>query len=174
MKTDLDCNVLALAFAAAVALSGPMAFGGNFAEDFANPPQKAGVHAWWHWVGYNVSKAGITRDLEAMKSAGLGGATIFTVASHSGRWNGEAMTNQFCVGMSYMNDVWWDHVKFAAEEAARLGLEVGMHNCPGYSVSGGTWIDPEHAMKELVWTKCRAPVIIILYIYQIVYQIVRR
>ena len=60
-------------------------FGGTLDEDFANPPQKAGVHAWWHWVGYNVSKAGITRDLEAMKSAGLGGATIFTIASHSGR-----------------------------------------------------------------------------------------
>jgi len=126
-------------------------------EDFRNPPRAAGVHAWWHWVGYNVSKRGITRDLEAMRDAGLGGATIFTIASHSGRWNGEAMTNQFCAGMSYMNDVWWDHVKFAAEEAARLGLEVGMHNCPGFSVSGGTWIDPEHAMKELVWTKCRAP-----------------
>ena len=141
-------------FAVAVSLAGCIAsaqsFGGTLEDDFKSPPQKAGVHAWWHWVGYNVSKTGITRDLEAMKSAGLGGATIFTIASHSGRWNGEAMTNQFCAGMSYMNDVWWDHVKFAAEEAARLGLEVGMHNCPGYSVSGGTWIDPAHAMKKVV------------------------
>ena len=28
------------------------------------------------------------------------------------------MQNQFCMGMSYMNDVWWDHVKFAAKELA--------------------------------------------------------
>ena len=52
------------------ALAGASVNGGTLAEDFANPPQKAGVHAWWHWVGYNVSKAGITRDLEAMKAAG--------------------------------------------------------------------------------------------------------
>ena len=148
---------LAVVAALTSCIAAAPAFGGTLDEDFKAPPQKTGVCAWWHWVGYNVSKAGITRDLEAMKSAGLAGATIFTIASHSGRWNGEAMTNQFCAGMSYMNEVWWDHVKFAAEEAARLGLEVGMHNCPGYSVSGGTWIDPEHAMKELVWTKCRAP-----------------
>lgn len=77
--------------AASLACASFASFGGTLVEDFANPPQKAGVHAWWLWVGYNVSKAGITRDLEAMKSAGLGGATIFTIASHSGRWNAEAV-----------------------------------------------------------------------------------
>jgi len=124
-------------------------------DDFRSPPRAAGVYVWWHWIGYNVSKSGITRDLEAMRDAGLGGATFFTIASHATR--GEPMQNQFCKGMSYMNDVWWDHVKFAAEEADRLGLDLGMHICPGFSVSGGTWIDPEHAMKEVVWSKCRAP-----------------
>ena len=126
-------------------------------EDFRNPPQKAGVHAWWHWVGYNVSSNGITRDLEAMKAAGMGGATVFTIASHAGTWCNEPMENQFSPGMSYMNDVWWAHLRFAAEEARRLGLEIGMHNCPGYSVSGGPWIKPEHAMKKLVWTVAKAP-----------------
>lgn len=126
-------------------------------EDFRNPPQKAGVHAWWHWVGYNVSSNGITRDLEAMKTAGMGGATVFTIASHAGTWCNEPMENQFSPGMSYMNDVWWAHLRFAAEEARRLGLEIGMHNCPGYSVSGGPWIKPEHAMKKLVWTVAKAP-----------------
>ena len=46
-------------------------------EDFRNPSQKAGVHAWWHWVGYNVSSNGITRDLEAMKAAGMEGQYRF-------------------------------------------------------------------------------------------------
>ncbi len=148
--------VLAAAISAIFSLA-HVACGGTMEEDFASPPREAGVCAYWHWVGYNVSKAGITRDLEAMKAAGMRAATIIVVGSHARRWLIEGMTNQFCPGMSYMNDVWWDHVKFAAEEADRLGLELGMHNCPGFSISGGPWIDAEHAMKELVWTKCRAP-----------------
>lgn len=131
-------------------------FATSLEDDFRNPPQSAGVHAWWHWVGYNVSSNGITRDLEAMKAAGFGGATVFTIASHAGRCR-EPMENKFCRGMSYMNDVWWAHLVFAAEEARRLGLDLGMHNCPGFSVSGGPWITPEHAMKELVWSIAPAP-----------------
>ena len=133
------------------------AAGGELERRFKSPPREAFVHAWWHWVGYNVSSNGISRDLTAMKSAGIGGATVFTIASHGGPWCGEPMENQFCAGMSYMNDVWWSHLKFAAEEADRLGLELGMHICPGFSVSGGTWISPEHAMKGVVWTKCPVP-----------------
>ena len=137
-----------LAFAAV--LTGSAA---TLEEDFLRPPQRVGAQAWWHWVGYNVRSNGITRDLEAMKSAGLCGATVFTIASHAGSWNGPAMSNQFCRGMGYMNDVWWAHLRFAAQEAKRLGLEIGIHNCPGFSCSGGPWIGPELAMKELVWTK---------------------
>ena len=149
-------NVISL-WAVALAAGVSVCSASSLEGDFRRPPQRAGVHAWWHWVGYNVSSNGITRDLEAMKSAGLGGATVFTIASHAGPWCNEPMSNRFCRGMSYMNGVWWDHLAFAAAEAERLGLEIGMHNCPGYSVSGGPWIDPEHAMKELVWTDAPAP-----------------
>ncbi|MBR5549841.1 MAG: hypothetical protein IKU71_08935, partial [Kiritimatiellae bacterium] len=34
---------------------------------FDAPPQSRGANAWWHWQGANVTKSGITRDLEAMK-----------------------------------------------------------------------------------------------------------
>lgn len=152
------CNEMKSLLPAVIAVVVPCALAATtLEEDFLSPPQSAGVHAWWHWVGYNVSSNGITRDLTAMKRAGMGGATVFTIASQAGRWNGSAMANQFCPGMSYMNDVWWAHLRFAAAEATRLGLEIGMHNCPGFSVSGGPWIDPEHAMKKVVWTKAKAP-----------------
>ena len=36
-------------------------------------------------------------------------------------------------------------------EAKRLGLELGIHNCPGYSASGGPWITVDKSMQELVW-----------------------
>ena len=40
---------------------------------FANPSKSARPHTWWHWMNGNVTKAGITADLEAM--ANVGGST---------------------------------------------------------------------------------------------------
>ena len=63
------------------------------------------------------------------------------------------MSTPLCPGMEYMSAKWWEMVKFAVAEAKRLGLELGLHNCPGYSTSGGPWITPELGMKKLVWAK---------------------
>src|SRR5438034_748964 len=46
---------------------------------FVNPPDSARTHTWWHWVSGNVSREGITADLEAMKRVGVGGAQCFSV-----------------------------------------------------------------------------------------------
>lgn len=60
--------------------------------------------------------------------------------------------NQVNAAMAYRNGEWWDVVTFAVAEAARLRLKVGMHNCPGFSVTGGPWIDSAHAMQKVMWT----------------------
>ena len=46
---------------------------------FVSPPDSARPQTWWHWMNGNITKAGITADLEAMKQIGLGGATIVNV-----------------------------------------------------------------------------------------------
>ena len=53
-------------------------------EAFRNPPREAGVWVWWHWQGNNVTRKGVTLDLEAMRDSGIAGATIFTIAEHAG------------------------------------------------------------------------------------------
>ncbi len=35
-------------------------------QGFANPPAGARPHTWWHWMNCNVTREGITADLEAM------------------------------------------------------------------------------------------------------------
>ena len=45
---------------------------------FRNPPFSSGVYTWWHWMNGNITKDGITRDLEAMKANGIAGYTIFS------------------------------------------------------------------------------------------------
>src|SRR5690349_17190721 len=46
---------------------------------FENPPEAAKPLTWWHWVDGNVTKRGVTGDLEAMKRAGLGGCYLFSI-----------------------------------------------------------------------------------------------
>jgi hypothetical protein len=53
----------------------------NLDRGFQNPPQAARVQAFWVWNGTDISKEGITKDLEAMRDEGLGGALIMHVGS---------------------------------------------------------------------------------------------
>src|SRR5438105_1631006 len=53
--------------------------GDELEDGFKSPPDVAKPHTWWHWVSGNISKEGITADLEAMKRIGLGGAQCFSV-----------------------------------------------------------------------------------------------
>ncbi len=115
------------------------------AESFVHPPSAAKPQVWWHWVNGNVSKPGITADLEAMKRAGIGGGTICSL----GQYGPEGPAH-------FNSDLWWDDARFAMSEAGRLGLELGVENCEGWSSSGGPWVKPEDAMKMLVWSEAQA------------------
>ena len=111
------------------------------AAGFANPPGWARPHTWWHWMDGNVTKEGITADLEAMKEVGIGGAQMFTVAQ--GIPKGP---------VDYMSPLWRDLTVHAIKEAGRLGIELCIHNCAGWSSSGGPWVEPENAMQTLAFS----------------------
>ncbi len=117
----------------------------DLAQGFQNPPASARPHTWWHWMNGNITKEGITADLEAMKQIGLGGAQIFNVSE--GIPDGPVL---------FMSPQWRGLVKHAATEASRLGLELCIHNCAGWSSSGGPWITPENAMQTVVVSEVRA------------------
>ena len=122
------------------------------AAQFQTPGLKSGPYVWWHWMGYNITKEGITKDLESMKAAGIAGATMFQITS-SATNRCEPFRNVYRPGITYFNAAWWDALKYASAEAKRLGLELGMHNCVGWSVSGGPWITPEKSMQKVVWSE---------------------
>ncbi len=119
---------------------------------FINPPTSAKPYVWWHWMGSNFSKEGITKDLEAMKAMGVGGATIFNLTSAVQESQAPTLNNPW-PEKTYRSPAYWDAMKHAAAEAKRLGLEIGLHNTVGYSTTGGPWIDEARSMKKLVWRK---------------------
>jgi hypothetical protein len=118
---------------------------------FRNPPTSVKPYVWWHWMGSNFSKLGITKDLEAMKAEGIGGATIFNLSSAVQESHYPTLNNPW-PEQTYRSPAYWEALRFAAAEADRLGLEIGLHNTVGYSTTGGPWIDEERSMQRLVWS----------------------
>lgn len=111
-------------------------------KGFSRPPETAKPMTWWHWMNGNITRAGITADLEAMKRIGLSGAELFNVAQ------GEPPGP-----VNILSPEWRELMQFAISEANRLGLRLAVHNCPGWSESGGPWITPEQSMQRVVFTE---------------------
>lgn len=122
---------------------------------FENPPPSAKTGVWWHWMGCNVTREGIVRDLDWFRRVGIGSATIFGLADACTPW-ATSIRNSPNEGLVAFTPAWWRLVRFACEEAEKRGIELGLHNCPGYTSTGGPWIPPKFAMRELVFNVTNA------------------
>ena len=111
-------------------------------QHFQNPPHSAKPIVWWHWVGGNVTKEGITKDLEWMKRIGIGGFHTFDVIIGGG----QSIEKK----VKYRSPEWLTLVKHTAAEADRLDLDMTMVTAAGWSETGGTWVKPQEAMKKMV------------------------
>ena len=64
---------LALVFGALACTAMAASAGGDLAEQFRRPPDSARPWVYCFWLEGNVTREGITADLEAMRRAGIGG-----------------------------------------------------------------------------------------------------
>lgn len=111
-------------------------------QEFAHPPDSAKPWVYWFWLNGNITREGITADLEAMKRVGIGGVLIMEV------------DQGVPVGpVDFMSPMWRDLFKHVVAEAQRLGLEVNMNDDAGWNGSGGPWIKPEQSMQKVVWSE---------------------
>lgn len=110
---------------------------------FSEPPRESRPKTWFHLIGGNVGKPGLTADLEAIAGAGLSGIQLFH-GQFGGPWPG--VTPQ----VACLSPSWDDMISHTADECRRFGLSFTMQNCPGWAMSGGPWIRPENAMRHLV------------------------
>jgi hypothetical protein len=110
-------------------------------DDFANPPASAKPWVYWFWLDGNITREGITADLESMARTGIGGALIREVAQ--GIPPGP---------VRFATQEWRKLFAHAASEANRLGLEINMNDDAGWCGSGGPWITPDKAMQKVVWS----------------------
>ncbi|MDR3183132.1 MAG: hypothetical protein LBT89_09485 [Planctomycetaceae bacterium] len=113
----------------------------NFAKSFAQPGKEYQPWVYWFWNNSNLTKEGITGDLEAMHRTGIGGVLIMEV--NQGAPQGP---------VDFLGDKWRELYTFMLSEAARLGIEVNMNNDAGWNGSGGKWMKPEDSMQVLTFS----------------------
>ncbi len=112
-------------------------------EGFLNPSASARPWVFWFWINGNVSKEGITKDLEALHRVGVGGLIWMEVSGAKWAPTGDVTT---------LSPQWHDCMQWTVRECARLGMEFDLSVGPGYG-AGGPWITPETSMQELVWSE---------------------
>jgi hypothetical protein len=115
-------------------------------EGFQSPPPSARPELFWDWMHDLVNKEGITHNLEAMKRNGFSGAMIMLCGDVDAGFN---PTHKMPNPVKCMSPEFFEHWKFAAEEANRLGLTLISQCGPGWCHSGGPWITPEQAVQHL-------------------------
>lgn len=125
----------------------------SFAADpletgFAKPPEETKPWVYWYWIDNNISREGITRDLEAMSRVGIGAALIGNIIQQA--------DHQTQVGtVKVLSSEWWSMIEHAIREGGRLGVDIGLFNCPGWSQSGGPWNKESQSMRRVAFTETR-------------------
>lgn len=114
---------------------------------FANPPSEARLHAYWWWLNGNVTKEAITRDLEAMKEKGFGGALIMDAGGADNDGN-----EQVPPGPTFGTAAWRELFRHTLREGRRLEMELALNIQSGWNL-GGPSVTPADAKKILCWTE---------------------
>ncbi len=99
---------------------------------------------YWFWKNGNISREGITADLEAMNEVGIGGMIVMEVSLSVPPGP-----------VAFFSDAWRQLFAYAVSEADRLGLKICINSAPGWTGSGGSWITPDLSMKKVTaseWT----------------------
>ena len=121
-------------------------FGPQDAASFVQPPRLYWPETWFHFIGGNVSREGITADMKAIKQAGISGIQWFH-GNFGGLWPG------IQDGVKALTPEWEDLVAYVGQQADSLGLRLTLQTCPGWAMAGGPWIKPENAMRHLAWSR---------------------
>ncbi|HWC58400.1 MAG TPA: glycosyl hydrolase, partial [Verrucomicrobiae bacterium] len=116
---------------------------------WTNPPVDARMRVYWWWLNGNVTEQSITRDLEAMKAKGIGGAILVDADGSSQEGNLRAPH-----GATFFSPAWRQLFKYALREADRLGLQMSLNIQSGWNL-GGPMVTQDDAPKKLVFTQMR-------------------
>lgn len=139
--------ILAVICISAVSCSEPVKNAGapSLQEGFSNPPLSARPWAYWVWTNGNFNYSQITKDLEDLKSKGMGGFDILDIGERFPE------TGEVPAGPEFLGKESLEAIHYAVREADRLGLELSLIASSSWN-AGGSWVKPEHANMALFST----------------------
>lgn len=115
-------------------------------DGWEHPPRLARTRVWWWWLNGNTDRETITRDLEAMKANGIGGANVIDAGGDSQDGNRPVPH-----GPDFGSPEWRGLFHHALAEADRLGLELGFNIQSGWNL-GGPSVTVEETSKKVAFT----------------------
>ncbi len=128
--------------------AGKKTYAQNLRSHFKDPQGTARPKVYWWWLnGYTDNKR-LKDELIAIKNAGLGGVDIFEI----GLPPASDPNRIIPAGPAFMSDQSLQTIKFAVDEAGKLGLEVGFNLASSWN-AGGSWVEPKFASKTLYFSK---------------------
>jgi alpha-L-rhamnosidase len=100
-------------------------------ERFVHPPDDCRIMMRWWWFGPSATDQELKRELEQMKEAGIGGVEIATLYPLALDDPATGFHNY-----DFVSDEHVEHLRFAADEARRLGLRVDVTLGSGWPFGG--------------------------------------
>jgi hypothetical protein len=95
----------------------------------------------YYWVNGLMNHDGITKDIQKLETAGVGGVFIADVNL--------GIPDD---GPAFNSREWRKLLSHAATEAKEKGLLVALQPAAGWSGMGGPWVPVEDSIKELTWS----------------------
>ncbi len=111
----------------------------DLVKGFIFPPDSIQTSVYWYWLSDNISAEGVMKDLHSMKEVGINRAFIGNIGLEDVPYGRVKM----------FSDEWWEILHTALKTAGELNIEIGIFNSPGWSQSGGPWVEPDEAMRYL-------------------------
>ncbi len=112
-----------------------------------SPPRLARTRVWWWWLNGNTDKETITRDLEAMKANGIGGANVIDAGGDTQEGN-----KRVPHGPDFASPAWCELFRHTLAEADRLDLELGFNIQSGWNL-GGPSVTAEESSKRVTFSR---------------------
>ena len=109
-------------------------------DQFLNPPAGAKPFFRWWWNGNRISREEISRELQLMQAAGIGGVEVNPVEMP------EQVADPGGPGLVWLSDEWIDLLAHTIEEARRLGMQTDLIVGTGWPF-GGEFLEPDETIQ---------------------------
>jgi len=111
-------------------------------EGLKNIPAESKPGVYWYFIDGNLDKDAMTKDLQSMQDVGISSVIFLEVDMG------------FAKGPNkFMSEKWQDLFVHAVQEAGKRDISLVLGTGPGWTGSGGPWIEGKDAMKHLMSSK---------------------